>query len=54
MPYLKIAGRKHPGCLNNEKSISNLYENKKSLLKSVQYWLHNDQKCKNKMLLNLC
>ena len=27
---------------------------KKSLLKSVQYWLHNDQKCKNKMSLSLC
>ena len=27
---------------------------KKSLLKSVQYWLHNDHKCKNKMSLNLC
>ena len=27
--YLKTGGRKHPGCLKNEKSLSNLYENKK-------------------------
>ena len=27
---------------------------KKKLLKSVQYWLHNNHKCKNKMSLNLC
>ena len=52
--YLKTGGRKHPGCLKNEKSISNLYENKKCLLKSVQYWLHNHQKCKNLIFLNLC
>ena len=27
---------------------------KKSLLKSVQYWLHNGQKFHNKISLNLC
>ena len=29
--YLKTGGRKHPGCLKNEKSIENLYENKKKV-----------------------
>ena len=36
MPYFKIGGWKHPVCFKNEKSLSNLYENKKSLLKSVK------------------
>ena len=31
--YLKTGGRKHPLCLKNEKSLSNLYENKKKFVK---------------------
>ena len=30
--YLKTGGRKHPVCSKNEKSISNLYENKKKFV----------------------
>ena len=37
--------------LKNEKSISNLYQNKERLLKSVQHWHHNKQKC-NKISIN--
>ena len=32
MPLSQTGGRKHPGCLKNEKSISNLYENKKKFV----------------------
>ena len=38
----------------NENSMSNLYENKISLLKSVQSWLENYQKCKFEMFMKLC
>ena len=31
--YLKTGGRKHPVCLKNEMNLSNLYENKKKLVK---------------------
>ena len=53
MPLSQIGGRKYPGYLKNENSMSNLYE-KKSLLKSVQLWLENSQKCKFKMSVKLC
>ena len=34
--YFKTGGRKHPVSFKNENSLSNLYENRKKLLKSVQ------------------
>ena len=43
-----------PFVQNMKRAYQTYMKTKKSLVKSVQYWLYNHQKCKNKIFLNLC